>query len=145
MVGQKNRESGVGSGRQRDREKEGRKERAMAPHLLSVSPSLLLSVSLSLLLSILSVEAQRAPELTREEKWRGDLPYLFVELPKRHKNLFFKISPQQFDREIAGIIESVPKFSDSEIKFALRRLTAMIGDPHTRISFNVVKTYPVTL
>jgi hypothetical protein len=35
--------------------------------------------------------------------------------------------------------------SDSEIKLALRRLTAMIGDPHTRISFNVVKTYPVTL
>jgi len=93
----------------------------------------------------LTVAAQRARELTREEKWRGDLQYLFVELPKRHKNLFFKISRQQFDREIAGIIESVPKLSDSEIKLALRRLTAMIGDPHTRISFNVVRTYPVTL
>jgi hypothetical protein len=93
----------------------------------------------------LTVAAQRAPELTREEKWRRDLQYLFVELPKRHKNLFFKISAQQFDREIAGIIESIPKLSDSEIKLALRRLTAMIGDPHTRISFNVVKTYPVTL
>jgi hypothetical protein len=93
----------------------------------------------------LAVEAQRAPELTREEKWRGDLMFLFAELPKRHKNLYFKITRERFDREIAGIIESVPKVSDSEIKLALRRLTAMIGDPHTRISFNVEKTYPLTL
>jgi hypothetical protein len=98
-----------------------------------------------LLLAVLSVAAQRVPDLSREEKWRGDLQYLFVELPKRHKNLFFKITPQQFDREIAGLIESVPKISDSEIKLALRRLTAMIGDPHTRISYNVEKTYPLTL
>jgi hypothetical protein len=97
------------------------------------------------LLAVLTVAAQRLPELSREEKWRGDLKYLFVELPKRHKNLFFKITRQQFDREIAGIIELVPKLSDSEIKLALRRLTAMIGDPHTRISYNVEKTYPVTL
>jgi peptidase S41-like protein len=98
-----------------------------------------------LLLAVLAVEAQRAPELTREEKWRGDLMFLFAELPKRHKNLYFKITRERFDREIAGIIESVPKVSDSEIKLALRRLTAMIGDPHTRISFNVEKTYPITL
>ena len=98
-----------------------------------------------LLLAVLSVAAQRVPDLSREEKWGGDLKYLFVELPKRHKNLFFKITRQQFDLEIAGLIESVPKISDSEIKLALRRLTAMIGDPHTRISYNVDKTYPITL
>jgi hypothetical protein len=97
------------------------------------------------LLVALAVAAQNVPELSREEKWRGDLKYLFVELPKRHKNLFFKITRERFDREIAGIIESVPKMSDSEIKLALRRLTAMIGDPHTRISYNVERTYPVTL
>src|SRR5262245_54929298 len=110
-----------------------------------ISLSLRLSLSLSLCLSVLTVAAQRAPELTREEKWRRDLQYLFVELPKRHKNLFFKITRLKFDREIAEIIESVPKLSDPEIKFALRRLTSMIGDPHTRISFNVYKSYPITL
>jgi hypothetical protein len=98
-----------------------------------------------LLFAVLAAAAQRVPDLSREEKWRGDLQYLFVELPKRHKNLFFKITRQQFDREIAGLIELVPKISDSEIKLALRRLTAMIGDPHTRISYNVEKTYPLTL
>ena len=93
----------------------------------------------------MTLAAQRVPDLSREEKWRGDLQYLFVELPKRHKKLFFKITRERFDREIAGVIESIPKLSDSEIKLALRRLTAMIGDPHTRISYNVDKTYPLTL
>jgi hypothetical protein len=133
-VEQKNGEWGMGNG-------EWGMGTVSSPH----SPLPIPHLFVWLLLAVLTVAAQRAPELTREEKWRGDLQYLFVELPKRHKNLFFKISPQQFDREIAGIIESVPKLSDSEIKLELRRLTAMIGDPHTRISFNVVKTYPVTL
>ena len=97
------------------------------------------------MVAVLGAAAQSIPQISREEKWRGDLQYLFTELPKRHKNLFFKISRQQFDREIAEIIESIPKLSDPEIKFALRRLTAMIGDPHTRISFNVARTYPFTL
>ncbi|HEY6403107.1 MAG TPA: hypothetical protein VI479_16935, partial [Blastocatellia bacterium] len=97
------------------------------------------------LIVALGVVAQRTPQISREEKWRADLQYLFVELSKRHKNLFFKITRQKFDREMAGIIESVPKLSDPEIIFALRRLTAMIGDPHTRISFNVYKSYPIAL
>jgi hypothetical protein len=101
--------------------------------------------SIWLLLAVLGAAAQQIPQVSREEMWRGDLQYLFTELPKRHKNLFFKITRRQFDREIAEIIDSVPKRSDPEIKFALRRLTAMIGDPHTRISFNPDRTYPFTL
>jgi hypothetical protein len=98
------------------------------------------------LLAAAQVVATQTPQgLSREERWREDLQYLFVELPKRHKNLFFKITRERFDREIAGIIESVPKLSDPEVKLALRRLTAMIGDPHTRISYNVERTYPITL
>jgi len=92
-----------------------------------------------------AVAAQTPQELSRDEKWREDLKYLFAELPKRHKNLFFKITRGQFDREIARIIESVPKLSDSEIKLALRRLTAIIGDPHTRIPYFKEKTYPIQL
>jgi hypothetical protein len=117
-----------------------------APHSLhptSLFPALYFSIWL--LIAVLGAAAQQIPQVSREEMWRGDLQYLFAELPKRHKNLFFKITRQQFDREIAEIIDSVPKLSDSEIKFALRRLTAMIGDPHTRISFNVDRTYPITL
>ncbi|MGH9753554.1 MAG: S41 family peptidase [Blastocatellia bacterium] len=99
----------------------------------------------ALLVAAQVVATQTPQGLSREERWRVDLKYLFVELPKRHKNLFFKITRERFDREIAGIIESVPKLSDSEIKLALRRLTAMIGDPHTRISYNVDRTYPIAL
>ena len=92
-----------------------------------------------------AVVAQTAPELTREEKWREDLKFLAVELPKRHKNLFFKITRERFDREVAKIGESVPKLSDSEIRLALWRLAAMIGDAHTRIQYSREKIYPLGL
>jgi len=92
-----------------------------------------------------AVAAQTAPELSREEKWREDLKYLSDELPKRHKNLFFKITREQFHREVARIAESVSKLSDAEIKLALWRLTAMIGDAHTRIQYDREKTYPIRL
>ncbi|MGE0130128.1 MAG: peptidase S41 [Blastocatellales bacterium] len=85
------------------------------------------------------------PELSREEKWREDLKYLAVELPKRHKNLFFKITRERFDREVAMISESVPKLSDSEIRLELWRLAAMIGDAHTRIHYGREKIYPLGL
>ncbi|MGH9833702.1 MAG: hypothetical protein ACRD9Y_11830, partial [Blastocatellia bacterium] len=89
--------------------------------------------------------AQNATELSREEKWRDDLKFLAVELPKRHKNLFFKITREQFDREIAKISEAVPKLTDSEVKLALWRLAAMIGDAHTRVQYSKEKAYPVIL
>jgi len=91
------------------------------------------------------VVAQTAPELSREEKWREDLKYLAEELPKRHKNLFFKITREQFYREVARIAGSVPKLSDAEIRLALWRLTAMIGDAHTRIQYGREKIYPILL
>src|SRR5262249_32378446 len=135
-VGEKNGEWGMGNG-------EWGMGIVSSSHSRFPTPHSLLFVWA--LLAVLTVAAQRLPELSREEKSRGDLKYLFVELPKRHKNLFFKITRQQFDREIAGIIEAVPKLPYSDANLPFRRLTAMIGDPHTRISYNVEKTYPVTL
>src|SRR6266545_3101012 len=92
-----------------------------------------------------AVAAQTAPAPSREEKWREDLKYLAGELPKRHKNLFFKITRERFEGEIARIVESVPKLSDSEIELALLRLTAMIGDAHTNIWYYKARTYPIDL
>jgi hypothetical protein len=89
--------------------------------------------------------AQTAPELSRDAKWREDLKFLAAELPSRHKNLFFKITREQFDREIARISDSLPKLTDSEIKLALWRLAAMIGDAHTRIKYGREKTFPFAL
>ncbi len=132
-------ESGVGSGKRQF------PSRFPTPDSPLPTPRFSVWLLVALLAAAQVVATQTPQGLSREERWREDLKYLFVELPKRHKNLFFKITRERFDREIAGIIESVPKLSDPEIKLALRRLTAMIGDPHTRISFNVEKTYPIAL
>jgi hypothetical protein len=101
--------------------------------------------SLAALLTAAQAVATQPRELSRDGKWREDLKYLSIELPKRHKNLFFKITRQEFNREMNGIILGVPKMSDAEIKLALRRLMAMIGDPHTRIPSDAEKTFPVVL
>jgi hypothetical protein len=84
-------------------------------------------------------------DLSRDDKWRADLKFLADELPRRHKNLFFKITREQFNREIAKIADAVPKLSDSEIRLALWRLATMIGDAHTRIYYNREKVFPIAL
>jgi len=103
------------------------------------------AVAATVLCAVFAVAAQTAPAPSREEKWREDLKYLAGELPKRHKNLFFKITRERFEGEIARIVESVPKLSDSEIELALLRLTAMIGDAHTNIWYYKARTYPIDL
>ncbi len=38
-----------------------------------------------------------SPAATREDKWRQDLKVLATELPRRHKNLFFQMSKDEFE------------------------------------------------
>ena len=80
------------------------------------------------------VQAQ-SNELSRNERWREDVRFYAAELPKLHKNLFFQLSKNNFEREIRKIEARIPKLSDEEIYFALRRITAAIGDGHTAIGF----------
>ncbi len=123
-------------------------------HSLTVMRSLFRCVWLAVLCAVCvptpfvnaQVVAGAAPaELSRDDRWREDLKFLAAELPKRHKNLFFKLSREAFDRELARLSESVPKLSDAEIKLALWRLAALIGDAHTRIQYSREKTLPIAL
>ncbi|HEX4945895.1 MAG TPA: hypothetical protein VFZ34_04505, partial [Blastocatellia bacterium] len=96
-----------------------------------------------LLLSlILNVAAQT--ELTREQRWRADLQFLADELPKRHPNLFFKLQREAFNREVAKLNEAIARLSDDEIKTALIRLVALVGDGHTSISWAAQRFYPIS-
>ena len=42
---------------------------------------------------------------TETQNWITDLNFLKSELPKKHKNLFFKISKNEFENEIEKIIK----------------------------------------
>jgi len=90
---------------------------------------------------VLSVFAQAQPnELSRDERWREDVRFYAAELPKRHKNLFFQLSKNDFEREVKRLEEHVPKMSDEEIYFALMRITAAVGDGHTGVGFYQLPT-----
>lgn len=72
--------------------------------------------------------------LAREERWREDVRYYASELPKRHKNLFFQLSKDEFEREVRKLEAEITKLSDGEITLELMRITARIGDGHTSVS-----------
>ncbi len=90
---------------------------------------------------VLSTSAQaQTSELSRDERWREDVRFYAAELPKRHKNLFFQLSKNDFEREVERLEARIPKLSDDEIYFALMRITAQVGDGHTGVGFYQLPT-----
>ena len=68
------------------------------------------------------------------EKWQEDLIYLATELPKRHKNLFFKMTKNEWVSNVQQLRKQIPAMSDTEVMVGLTKLFALIGDQHTDIS-----------
>lgn len=90
---------------------------------------------------------QTGPGASREERWRADLAFLAAELPRGHKNLFFKITREQFERSVAELEASLPLLTDAEVKIALMRIVAQIGDSHTHVrwSYDDFTVFPLRL
>ncbi len=84
---------------------------------------------LSLVL-LASAHAQTS-ELSRDERWREDVRFYSAELSKRHKNLFFQLSKDEFEREVKNLEARIPKLSDGRIALELMCITARVGDGHT--------------
>ena len=70
------------------------------------------------------------------ENWITDLNFLKSELPKKHKNLFFKITKIEFENGIEKIIKQLDKDNDIETSIKLTQLIAKIGDSHTNLSIS---------
>jgi hypothetical protein len=67
------------------------------------------------------------------EQWRQDLQYLAEELPRRHMNLFYRLPKAEFERQVRELSASIPRLSEIEIRAALVRLVASVGNAHTSI------------
>lgn len=74
------------------------------------------------------------PPERRVEAWTADIDALSRELPKRHKNAFFKCSNQEFEGAASTLRQEVPKLSDSAVVVGMMKLAAMLGDAHTSVS-----------
>ena len=67
------------------------------------------------------------------QKWRVDLHYLSVEMPKRHKNLYHSMTREQFDSAVSRLNERIPSLTRNQILVELARIVAMVGDGHTSL------------
>ncbi len=72
------------------------------------------------------------PTLSRDDRWREDVRHLASEMPRLHKNAFFKCSREDFDAAAARLGEDIPRFSDQQVVVGMLRLIAMIGDGHSQ-------------
>ena len=79
----------------------------------------------------------------RNTKWKKDLDYLQEALPKKHPNLFFKVSEEQFNKEIDDLRNSVDNLNDDEIIDGMYKIVASVGDGHTKIKRDFLKQYPM--
>jgi len=67
-------------------------------------------------------------------EWKQDLDFLAKNLPKAHKNLFFRLSRKDFEAQVRQISKSLPSMTDAEVRVALTKLVASVSDIHTGIA-----------
>lgn len=83
---------------------------------------------------------------SNDKAWQEDLTVLAKELPARHKNLFFRLTRQQFDAEVRSLAADIPKLSDPQIRVRFMRLVALVGDNHTQATgFPQISAYAISL
>lgn len=78
----------------------------------------------------------------RNSKWEKDLNYLQEALSKKHVNLFFKVSQEQFNKDIDELKKSVDNLSDDEITAEIYKIVASVGDGHTKVQKEFSRSYP---
>lgn len=68
--------------------------------------------------------------------WSDDLDYLKKKLPKKHKNLFFNLSQDEFNNAIEILKRQSPDLSDISIAIKLQQIIVKIGDSHTNVNYD---------
>ena len=77
------------------------------------------------------------------KKWTEVLDFLYEELPKRHKNLYFNISETDYLESIRSLEKDLPGLENDEIKVRIAQIIAAVGDAHTSINIPVYYLCPL--
>ncbi|MDZ4861286.1 MAG: hypothetical protein SGI88_20125 [Candidatus Hydrogenedentes bacterium] len=79
-----------------------------------------------------------------KEQWHEDVAYFARELPARHKNLYHRISQEEFERDVAALDAAIPSLENHEIVIGMQKITAKIGDGHTGVRMpQAFAIYPI--
>lgn len=81
---------------------------------------------------------------TREDRI-ADVDFLARELPRLHKNLYFKIKAPEFKAQVERFKASLPGLNEDEFRVELSRLVASIGDAHTSLRPPAEHAFPLVL
>jgi len=65
------------------------------------------------------------------EQWREDLRFLAAVLPKRHKNLFHKMTREDFAAAVNDLDAKIPSMTGNQVALEFARIVAMVRDGHT--------------
>jgi hypothetical protein len=85
------------------------------------SRSVLMIIVQAFLLVVVGVASVgRARRNLGPEEWRQDLKFLASELPRKHKNLFFQLSKNEFERQVRELDESIPTLTEIENPIGFR-------------------------
>lgn len=109
----------------------------------SVLPVLLIVIVLAA--ASLGLSQIGAGQMAERDQWAADLDFLVKELPARHKNLFFKITPEKFQADAAALKARIPKLSRPQFLAGLARFVATVGDSHTALTVIPQKAFPLKL
>lgn len=71
----------------------------------------------------------------KSQAWKSDIEYLKTELPKRHKDLFFKVDKTTFEGKLNELSNALSNKTESEIVISLQQIIAEMGDDHTGIDY----------
>lgn len=83
-------------------------------------------------------------ESISKAQWKEDLEYMRKNLPKKHTNLFFKTTRQEFDNSIINLEQDLNNIDSQEIQVRLMSIISSIGDAHTNIvNFDSKYKYPL--
>ena len=83
-------------------------------------------------------------QLSERDGWVADLDLFARELPARHKNLFFKTTPEAFRSNVAALRARIPELSRTEFLLGPRILAA-VGDSHTAFTIMPPRAFPLKL
>jgi hypothetical protein len=68
------------------------------------------------------------------DAWRQDLHFLATEMPRRHPNLFYRMSEASWDSAVAAVDARLPAMDRNQTIVAFMELVALPHDGHTLIS-----------
>lgn len=78
----------------------------------------------------------------RLDKWTEDLEQLALELPQGHKNLFFNMNKDDFQKQIQNLNNNIDNYDDCMISVDIAAIAASARDAHTTAIMPITRFIP---